>query len=221
MQNTLVWVPIVLGDDRLWSSRSNLTWKSNFTSFWACSHHYSSAVQVRISKFGPKMHLSTVKIPANFGLDWFWSSLSFSILKPIFSTKFICALFVYIWWDSSLVNISKTIAGDRSNQFGFLTEHKICRKSSRSISIDNRFCNRFINLGRPIFSLNHSGASAATVFTFPDNIRDRACAVLHSRWAGHPICGPSWIIIIWFSYCSVNPLRLQNCIYLQSNMSWL
>ena len=96
MQNTLVWVPIVFGDDRPWSSRSNLTWKSNFTSFWACSHHYSSAIQARISKFGPKMHLSTVKIPTNFGLDWFWSLLSFSILKPIFSTKFICALFVYI-----------------------------------------------------------------------------------------------------------------------------
>ena len=96
MQNTLVWVPIVFGDDRPWSSRSNLTWKSNFTSFWACSYHYSSAIQARISKFGPKMHLSTVKIPTNFGLDWFWSSLSFSILKPIFSTKFICALFVYI-----------------------------------------------------------------------------------------------------------------------------
>ena len=70
MQNTLVWVPIVFGDDRPWSSRSNLTWKSNFTSFWACSHHYSSAIQARISKFGPKMHLSTVKIPTNFGLDW-------------------------------------------------------------------------------------------------------------------------------------------------------
>ena len=96
MQNTLVWLPIVLEDYRPWSSRSNLTWKSNFTSFWACSHHYSSAIQARISKFGPKMHLSTVKIPTNFGLDWFWSSLSFSILKPIFSTKFICALFVYI-----------------------------------------------------------------------------------------------------------------------------
>ena len=96
MQNTLVWVPIVFGDDRPWSSRSNLIWKSNFTSFWACSHHYSSVIQARISKFGPKMHLSTVKIPTYFGLDWFWSSLSFSILKPIFSTKFICALFVYI-----------------------------------------------------------------------------------------------------------------------------
>ena len=146
MQNTLVWVPIVFGDDRPWSSRSNLTWKSNFTPFWACSHHYSSAIQARITKFWPKMHLSTVKIPTNFGLDWFWSSLSFSILKPIF-----------------LPNL----------------------------------------------------------FALPDNIRDRACAVLHSRWAGHPICGPSWIIAIWLSYCSVNPLRPQNCIYLQSDLSCL
>ena len=87
----------------------------------------------------------------------------FSILKPIFLPN----LFVYILWDPSLVNISETIAGDRSNQFGLLTEQEFWRKSSRSISIDNRFCNRFINLGRPIFSLNHSGASAATVFTIP------------------------------------------------------
>ena len=96
MQNTLVWVPIVLGDDRSWSSRSNLTWKSNLTPFWACSHHYSSAIQARITKFGPKMHLSTVKIPTNFGFDWFWSSLSFSILKPIFLPN-LFASFLYIF----------------------------------------------------------------------------------------------------------------------------
>ena len=64
-----------------------------------------------------------------------------------------------------IVNISETIAGDRLNQFGLLTEHKFCRKLSRSISIDIRYCDRFINLGRPIFPLNRSGASAATVFT--------------------------------------------------------
>ena len=96
MQNTLVWVPIVLGDDLPRSSRSNLTWKSNFTPFWACSHHYSSAIQARITKFGPKMHLSTVKIPTNFWLDWFWSSLSFSILKPIFLPN-LFAPFLYIF----------------------------------------------------------------------------------------------------------------------------
>ena len=47
MQNTLVWVPIVFGDDWPWSSRSNLTWKSNFTPFWACSHHYQGCQVVR------------------------------------------------------------------------------------------------------------------------------------------------------------------------------
>ena len=96
MQNTLVWVPIVFGDDRPWSSRLNLTWKSNFTSFGACSHHYSSAIQARITKFGPKMHFSTVKIPTNFRLDWLWSSLPFSIMKPIF-LPILFAPFLYIF----------------------------------------------------------------------------------------------------------------------------
>ena len=96
MQNTLVWVPIVFGDDRPWSSRSNLTWKSNFAPFWAFSHHYSSAIQARITKLGTKMHLNTVKIPTNFGLDWFWSSLSFSILKPIFLPNLFAPFCVYL-----------------------------------------------------------------------------------------------------------------------------
>ena len=94
VHKTLVKVPIVFGDDRPWSSRSNLTWKSNFTSFWACPPHNSSAVQARITKFGPKMHLSTVKIPINF---WTWLVLIFTLifnLETYFSTKFICALFV-------------------------------------------------------------------------------------------------------------------------------
>ena len=69
VHKTLVKVPIVFGDDRPSPSRSNLTWKSNFTSFWACPPHNSSAVQAIITKFGPKMHLSTVKIPIDFGLD--------------------------------------------------------------------------------------------------------------------------------------------------------
>ena len=113
------------------------------------------------------MHLSTVKIPINFGLDWFWSSPSFSILKPIFLPNLLPLFLYYIKWDPSIVNISETIADDGSNQFGHLTEHKFCRKLSRSISIDSRYCNRFINLGRPIFPLNHSGASVAMVFTIP------------------------------------------------------
>ena len=122
------------------------------------------------------MHLSAVNIPANFGLDWFWSSLSFSILNPIFLPDLFVLFLYYILWDPSLVNISETIAGDRSNQFGLLTEHKFCRKLSSSISIDSRYCNRFINLGRLIFPLNHSGASAATVFTIPTTF-----GIVHAR----------------------------------------
>ena len=85
VQKSLVKVPLVLGDDRPWPCRSNLTWKFNFTTFWACPPHNSSTVQARITKFGAKIILSTVKIHINYELDWFWSSsLSFSILKPIF-----------------------------------------------------------------------------------------------------------------------------------------
>ena len=93
MQKTLVKVSIVFGDYRPWPSRSNLTWKSNFTSFWACPPHNSSAVQARITKFGPNLYLSTVNIPINFGLDWFDLHLHFESWNQ-FSTKFICALFV-------------------------------------------------------------------------------------------------------------------------------
>ena len=142
MLNTLVWVPIGFDDDRPWPSRSNLTWNANFTSFWACSHHNSSAVQAKITKFGPKTHLSTVEIPINFGLDWFWSSLSFPILKPIFLPN-LFALFLYcIYWDPSLVNISETIAGDWSNQMGFwlnisfVVNYRRAFRSKVAIAID-------------------------------------------------------------------------------------
>ena len=174
---------IVLGVDWPWSSMSNLTCKSKFIPFWACPYNNLSPVQATITKFGPEMHLNTVKIPVDFGRDKPSASISFLIVKAIFLTYLRCFCI--------------------------------------NISIGNRYYNRFINLRRPIVSLNHSGASAPTVFTNPDNIRDRACAVLHSRWAGHPICGPSWIIAVWFSYCSVNPLCPQNFIYHQSDLSCL
>ena len=41
MQKTLVKVPIVLGDNWPWPSRSNLTSNSKLTPFWACPNHYS------------------------------------------------------------------------------------------------------------------------------------------------------------------------------------
>ena len=58
------------------------------------------------------------------------------------------------------------------------------------MSIDNRCCNRFIHIGRPIFSVNRSGASVYN----PDDIWERTCVVLHSRGTAHPICDPIRII---------------------------
>ena len=51
----------------------NLNLKSNFTSFWACLRDYLSSVQARVTKFGPKLHLSTTKIPIDLGVDRLWS----------------------------------------------------------------------------------------------------------------------------------------------------
>ena len=63
MQNTLVKVPVVLCTDRPWPLRSNLTWKSKFTPYWACPHHNSSPIQARITKFGPEVRNTLFKIP--------------------------------------------------------------------------------------------------------------------------------------------------------------
>ena len=69
LQKTSVKIPTVLWGDQPW--RSNLTWKLNFTSFWACTLDSLSHDRARITKFGPEMHLSTVNIP--FASIW-WSS---------------------------------------------------------------------------------------------------------------------------------------------------
>ena len=47
------------------------------------------------------MHLGTVKIPINFGLDWHCPSVSFLISKPILHQPekiFICVVFVVYTW---------------------------------------------------------------------------------------------------------------------------
>ena len=56
-------------------------------SMWVCPCDKSPPIEVSISKFGPKMHLRTVKVPIDFGLDWTWSSVSFLISNLCFSTK--------------------------------------------------------------------------------------------------------------------------------------
>ena len=82
MQNTLVKVPIVLGGNQQ-PSRSNLRSKSKFTPFWACPHHNSSPIQARITKFGPEVQNTSVKIPIGLGCNWPRPSRSNLIWKYI------------------------------------------------------------------------------------------------------------------------------------------
>ena len=76
MHNNLVKVPIVLGGDWPWPSRSNLTSNSEFTPFWACPHHNSLPIQARITKFGPEVQNSLINIPYVLGGNWPWPSRS-------------------------------------------------------------------------------------------------------------------------------------------------
>ena len=76
MQKTLVKVPMFLLTDRHWPLRSNLTWKSKFTLFWACPHHNSPPIQARITQFGPEVQNTLVKIPVVLGGNWPWPSRS-------------------------------------------------------------------------------------------------------------------------------------------------
>ena len=76
MQKTLVKVPIGLGGNWPWPSRPNLTLKSEFTPFWACPDHNSLHIQVRITKFGPEVENSLVKVPIILGGNWPWPSRS-------------------------------------------------------------------------------------------------------------------------------------------------
>ena len=76
MQKTLVKVPIVLGGNWPWPSRSNLTSKSELTPFWACPDHNSSPIHVRITKFGPEVENSLVKVLIILGGNWPWPSRS-------------------------------------------------------------------------------------------------------------------------------------------------
>ena len=70
MQKTLVKVPIVLGGNWPWPSRSNLTSKSEFTQFWACPDHNSLPIQAWITKFGPEVENSLVEVPIVLGGNW-------------------------------------------------------------------------------------------------------------------------------------------------------
>ena len=72
VSKTLVKIFIVFGGDWPWPSRSNLTSKSKFTSFWACPRDNPSPVHARATKFEPEVLNTLVKIPVVLGVDWAW-----------------------------------------------------------------------------------------------------------------------------------------------------
>ena len=97
------WLRFLLffGDDCLWTSRSNWTLMSKFTPFWACPCDMSPPIEVSISKFLPKMHLSTVNVPIDLGLDWPWTSVLFLISNLFILSKFsshysFASVFIYL-----------------------------------------------------------------------------------------------------------------------------
>ena len=65
-------------------------------SMWVCLWDKSPPIEVSIFKFGPKMHLSTVKFLIDFGLDWPWSSVSFLISNLCFFYQTLRLLFICI-----------------------------------------------------------------------------------------------------------------------------
>ena len=72
------------------------TSKSKVTPFWACRHDNSSPLQARITKFKPEVQSTLVKISINFGIDWSWSAISFSILKPVFYQTYLRCFCKYL-----------------------------------------------------------------------------------------------------------------------------
>ena len=62
MQNGLLKVLAVLWSDGPWPSKSNERSKSTFTPFWACPHYNSSPIQARVTKFGPEVQNTFIKL---------------------------------------------------------------------------------------------------------------------------------------------------------------
>ena len=63
-------------------------------SMWVCPPDKSLPIEVSISKFGPKVLLSTVKVPTDSGLYRPWSSVSLLISNQCFSTK-VCVAYSF------------------------------------------------------------------------------------------------------------------------------
>ena len=107
------------------------------------------------------MHLSTVKIPIDFGLD------EPSALISVLIVKSRCLYYLYyfcITFSETIIVNSMTIAGYRSNRSPLLTELMFFHKSLMEISVNTRHRHRFTHLGRPILPVNHIDTSRCLQF---------------------------------------------------------
>ena len=166
------------------------------------------------------MHLSTVKIPINFRHDGFWSSLSFTILKPIFLSN-LFAPFLYISSETRrlLILVIPSLASDRISlgfwlNISFVINHRGAFRSIIAFAIDlltseGRYFLWITAVPLPrrcLQSQQHSGS-----------LMRRVTLVL----CGPPNLRPKLDHCYLIFYSSVNPLRPENCIYLQSDLSSL
>ena len=99
VQNTLVKIPFIFhffiffffflggggggSGDRPSPSRSNVTWKSNLTSFWVCPHNNLSPVSAGITKFGPEKHIMNLRLQFHFHHKTYFSYLFALFLNHI------------------------------------------------------------------------------------------------------------------------------------------
>ena len=76
-------------------------------SLWVYPRDKSPLIEVRISTFWSKMHLSTVKVPIDFGIDWPRPSVLFLISNQLFFFQtlrhsFICEAIASEWSTSHM-----------------------------------------------------------------------------------------------------------------------
>ena len=189
-------IPINFGVDWPWPSKWNSTLKSNITPFCVFPRENSPCIKVRISEFRPEIHLSTVKIPIDLSLIDFDLQFHFQFWNLAFYQT--CCFVLYLV-RPLFVNISETIAGEiYDNRNPVLSVLWSCVIIRFAVNYQQRYCNRFIHLGRPIFSVNHSGAS----LYIQSRLRMRACAIRYIvSWHGiskHP--SSTFQLSMWIFY---------------------
>ena len=101
-----------------------------------------------------------------------------------FETSFSTKLIYTFLCDTVIVDISETVAGDRSSRspfFFFFTKLKFCRKSSMNVLINNWYRNQVMHLGKKRYFLWIAVVPLHTIMTTFGNAHARIGVTLASR----------------------------------------